>query len=132
MKSNLIFLHVLLLGAVAACSVKPAASQQYVYPSYNYCVQQFYDQSMYGWLAIRNNCSQALSITFAARSGGTGVWGSMDLGAGRQSSTGRSAAEINNAGGLEIYACPKGYVAVDAQDNVIMTRAVSGFRCKQQ
>jgi hypothetical protein len=34
--------------------------------------------------------------------------------------------------GLEIYVCPEGYNAVDAQDNVISTHSVSEFKYKQQ
>jgi hypothetical protein len=55
----------------------------------------------------------------------------MSLGPGRHGSTGFSAKEIREKQGLEIYACPVGYVPVD-DSNSYITRVTQRYRCKRQ
>jgi hypothetical protein len=114
----------LMLGGSAAFA------QQYVTPEYNGCIRQFYDPSMYNWLAYENTCSQSLTVTFVPYQPGHGGGGAMDLGAGRHHSTGLSASEVRNNGGFELYVCPAGYIPV-GPDGQYVTRVIPEFRCKR-
>ena len=128
MKNHLILLAVsglLMLGASAA------SAQQYVTPTFNGCIRQFYDPSMYNWMTYENNCGQSLSVTFVPNEPGHGGGGAMDLGPGRHSSIGLSSSEVRDNGGFELYVCPSGYIPV-GPDNRYVTRVIPEFRCKRQ
>jgi hypothetical protein len=55
----------------------------------------------------------------------------MNLRPGRHDSTGDSEPEVRQKGGYELYVCPAGYIAVDADDNPV-ERIIPAFKCKQQ
>jgi hypothetical protein len=114
----------LMLGATTA------SAQQYVTPEYNGCIRQFYDPTMYNWLAYENTCSQSLSVTFVPNQPGHGGGGAMDLRPGRHNSTGLSSREVRDNGGFELYVCPAGYLPV-GPDGLYVTRVIPEFRCKR-
>ena len=105
---------------------------QYVTPTLNNCVGQFYDPTVYNWLALQNNCQQKITVAFVSRNSGSLVWGSMDLQPGAKGNTGESKQEIDSQGGILWYVCPYGYVPLDANGNGITTQAVSQYACKLQ
>lgn len=92
------------------------------------CVQQFYDQHNYGWLALQNKCRQAVSVTFVGANSSAGVWGSMNLESGEKKSTGHDQLAVASAGAVTLYVCPKGYDPVDAMaDKVIGAKEVAAY-----
>ena len=124
----------LILFAAAALSMlgaSAASAQQFVTPTFNGCIRQFYDSSMYNWLSYENTCGQSLSVVFVPNEPGHGGGGAMDLGPGRHNSTGLSSSEVRDNGGFELYVCPSGYVPV-GPDNRYVTRVIPEFRCKRQ
>jgi hypothetical protein len=112
------------MGVAEAQNSKPTVE------GVNNCVNQFYDQKSYNWLAFQNTCNQTINIRFVFNDASAAT-GSMDLSAGRHSSTGRSAKEINDHGGLSFYACPEGYLAADVNGNLIQSH-VDEYVCRQQ
>jgi hypothetical protein len=118
-----------LLLAVAGFLISPLAhAQQYATVATN-CLREYYDPNSYNWLTYQNTCGQAIHITMVGRDG-TPV-GAIDIGPGRHDGPGLSAREVNAMGGMEAYACPAHYVAVEADDTVIRTQVVSSFSCKK-
>ena len=109
---------------------RSAYAQEYVRPEFNGCIRQFYDSSMYNWLAFENVCSQSLNIVFVSNLPGHGE-GAMEVAPGRHGSTGYSRSEVQNKGGFELYVCPAGYIPV-GPDNRYVTRVIPEFRCKRQ
>lgn len=93
------------------------------------CVQEFYDPQSYNWLSYRNTCNEDIYVSWVSRS--PGLNGASDIGPGRKANTGWSAREIAAKGGIVAYACAKGYLPVDPEDNPI-TRQVPQYRCKYQ
>lgn len=94
---------------------------------FNHCVERFYDPAMHNWYSFRNNCSEAVSITYHGVNGGGG--GAMDLSPGRKDSTGWGQDHVASLGGYSVAICPKGYRPVDAQDQYWNQRS-TGYRCK--
>jgi hypothetical protein len=107
---------------------RSANAQQYASTA-NQCVRTYYDSSNYNWLTYENTCSQAIYVTLVSNSG-TNV-GGLDLTPGRHDGPGLTAEEVRAIRGIEVYACPADYYAVDTADNRISTRAVSTYRCKR-
>ena len=132
MKNASQLVMVTVLAGFISCGASFARAQQYVIGSTLVpCVQQFYDQQTYGWLALQNNCHQALSVTFAGANSSAGVWGSMDLDPGRKKSTGHDRSAVMAAGGLTLYVCPKGYDPVEPfTHKVIGSQKVDAYTCK--
>jgi hypothetical protein len=102
------------------------AQQQYVEPTPG-CVQAFYDPAYYNWLSYRNTCPQGVSVLWISHR--PGLNGASDISTGGKANTGWSAQEIQNAGGLEVYACPAHYNPVDANGNYL-TRPLAQYGCK--
>jgi hypothetical protein len=105
-----------------------AKAQQYANTA-NQCVRSYYDSNNYNWLTYQNTCSQAIYVTLVSNSG-TNV-GGLDLSPGQHNGPGLSVNEVRAVRGIEAYACPAGYVAVDTNDELITRRTVSSFRCKR-
>jgi hypothetical protein len=123
-------LHKAILVFAAAgflCSTH-AHSQQYA-PNATQCLREYYDRSNYNWLTYENTCSQPVYVTLVGRNGT--YTGGLDLAPGRHDGPGMSAQEVNAVGGMEAYACPAHYAAVDSDDELIRSVAVAGFRCKR-
>jgi hypothetical protein len=76
------------------------------------CVETFFDQSMYGWLALRNTCTMSISVTHMGRDGTHS--GSVDIRAGGHVSTGYSRTEWEQAGGIVFAVCNGGYRTIEA------------------
>jgi hypothetical protein len=112
------------MGVAGAQTSKPTVE------GLNNCVNSFYDPKSYNWLAFQNTCNAAINVRFVFNDASAAT-GSMDLGPGRHSSTGRSAKEITDHGGMSYYACPQGYIATDPNGNFIESR-VDGYVCRQQ
>jgi len=113
-------------------STNAGGAPQYVMPTLNNCVGQFYDPAVYNWLALQNNCQQKITVAFVSRNSGSLVWGSMDLQPGAKGNTGESKQEIDSQGGILWYVCPYGYIPLDPNGNGITTQAVRQFTCKLQ
>jgi TonB family protein len=98
----------------------PSGSAQQTMPGgqFNNCISSFYDPAVYNWLAFKNNCTQALSVTYIFRTE-TGVGSTGDPGPGASFNTGYSAAEISARNGYELYICLEGYLPVDANGKFI-------------
>ncbi len=105
-----------------------AHAQQFA-PNATQCVREYYDRNNYNWLTYENTCSQAIHITLVGRD--RSYTGGLDLGPGRHDGPGMTAQEVRGVGGMEAYACPAHYAAVDADGELIRTEPVSGFRCKK-
>ena len=114
----------ILLVSVIACA------QEYRSPQWNGCIGEFYDASMYNWLAYTNSCGERLNVVFIPYHPGYGG-SSMEIAPGGKGSTGFSRREVDQKGGFEVYACPSGYVPVDGQ-NQYVNRVNTQFRCKKQ
>jgi hypothetical protein len=57
---------------------------------------------------------------------------SANLAADQVTNTGWSQAEINRKGGLMVFVCPAGYLAVDSATDQVVSRINQDYRCKQQ
>lgn len=57
---------------------------------------------------------------------------SANLAADQVTNTGWSQAEINPKGGLTVFVCPAGYLAVDLATDQVVSRINQDYRCKQQ
>lgn len=124
---NKTLLQSLLTGLIALAG--PAMAQEYRSPEWNGCIRQYYDRSMYGWLAFENTCGERLKVVYVPYNPGHG--GSLKtLAPGRHDSTGYSRQEVDAKGGFELYICPDGYVPVDANNRYI-NRVNTPFRCKR-
>jgi hypothetical protein len=124
LKENLAIAFVLCLTFMAPRAAH--AQQQYVTPTPG-CVQGFYDPAFYNWLSYRNTCSEDLSVVWISHS--PGLNGQADISVGGKTNTGWSAREIHDKGGLEVYACPAHYIAVDANGNYL-TQPLAQYSCK--
>jgi hypothetical protein len=91
------------------------------------CISSFYDAKSYNWFSYSNNCTDTVHVTFVARSGSHS--GELDIRPGSSGGTGWSEREIDAMRGLEAYACPNHYYAVDPNGRNI-TKPVMAFRCK--
>jgi hypothetical protein len=125
MKNSAKYLLLLFLPFLATHKAK---AQQYASTA-NQCVRSYYDPKSYNWLTYENTCSQAIYVTLVSNSG-TNV-GGLDLAPGQHNGPGLSSNEARAMNGIEAYACPAGYVAVDSNDERITNRAVSSYRCKR-
>jgi|GEM_PF-2136161 len=131
MKHLASFTGMALFLAIPFCISSPVVhAQQYAKPV-DYCITEFYDSQSYNWLAYRNNCGMTVHIQFVANNNGS-ISGSMDIRPGGHQGIGRSASEVNAAGGVRHYACPEGYIAFDTNGNYINNVAVTEYVCKQQ
>lgn len=93
-----------------------ASCQQYVAPNYNNCVQLV--DGGFGTIGIRNTCNISVSVTFLPfRVGSSG--GQLDISPGWTQGTGSTWKERADAGGWDIYVCPKNYSPVDGNDRAI-------------
>jgi hypothetical protein len=92
-------------------------------------LREYYDPNNYNWLTYQNTCNQAIHVTMVGRDG-TAV-GQIDIGAGRHDGPGLTSREVSAMGGMEAYACPAHYVAVESDDTLIRTQVVSSFTCKK-
>lgn len=104
-----------------------ARAQQYASPA-TQCIQESYDPNNYNWLTYKNNCNQSIHLTMVSGDGSN--VGAIDLGPGRHDGPGLTAREVRAIGGMEAYACPAHYAAVDADGDPVRTQ-VSEFRCKK-
>ncbi|MGD0736222.1 MAG: hypothetical protein ABR976_13795 [Terracidiphilus sp.] len=129
-RSKIVLLTFLFFGVAVLISHPKAHAQQYAQPQEN-CVTDFYDPAMYSWLSYRNNCGTAVHVQFVSNRP-SGISGSMDINPGGHQNTGRSANEVNAAGGVRRYVCPAGYLAFDTSGKMIMNVAVISYTCKQQ
>jgi hypothetical protein len=119
------------LTSAIALEPKDALAQRYKSPNYNGCIRQYYEEESH-WLAFENTCSEPLYVLYIPFNPGYGYGGgSMDIGAGRHSSTGQSRREVDEKRGFELYVCPEGYFPVDANDRLV-ERVNTRFRCKQE
>jgi hypothetical protein len=117
----------ILLAVLGLIGSSHAIAQQYTSTT-NQCLREYYNANNYNWLTYENTCNQALYVVLVTGSGGS--W-SLDLAPGGSGGPGLSANEVRSAGGIHAYACPAGYVPVDSNDNLIHSRTVSQYRCKQ-
>jgi hypothetical protein len=117
------------LLVLASLSASQNANAQQYAATANQCVRSYYDSNNYNWLTYQNTCSQAIYVTMVSNAG-TNV-GALDLDPGGHGGPGLSASEVRTLRGVEVYACPSGYYAVDTSDNRVSTRPVSTYRCKQ-
>lgn len=118
------------VGLAAVQSMRAQSTRgEYVYPSFNHCINQFYDAQMHGWLAFRNDCSEPLDVVYMARRPPYGA-STMTLKSGRHDSTGYSRSEVAEKGLLHLYVCPENYIPVDANDRYVK-RPDEKFRCKR-
>jgi hypothetical protein len=109
-----------------------SSAVQYLSPLAASCVRQFWDPKYYNWLSFENDCGQPIYLTFIFHHpGGWAMSGAMHLAPGNYNNTGRSSAEINQAGGFDLYACPTDSVPVDLKGNV-RNANVAQYRCKPQ
>ena len=93
------------------------------------CVREYYDRDEYNWLAYQNSCGDAVHITLVGRGG---RWsGALDVGAGRHGKHRHERSRGEGRCGLEAYACPAHYAAVDANDQLIIAQYVTSYRCKK-
>ena len=115
---------VILLPLTMKCS---AEAQQYASPL-TQCVQGYYDPSNYNWLTYRNTCNEAIHVTMVSGDGSN--VGAIDLGPGRHDGPGLTAKEVRAIGGMEAYACPAHYAAVDADGEPLRSQ-ISAYRCKK-
>ena len=120
-----VVLFTTMLGTFAATTT---GAQKYQSPTFNSCIRQFYDASMYNWFSYENTCSQTLSITYIANKPPYGSY-SADIRPGRKTSTGWDREEVDQRGGFFVYVCPENYLPVDGQDRFV-TRPNVQFRCK--
>jgi hypothetical protein len=119
----------LILLAVAGFLCSPHANaQQYASVATN-CLREYYDPNNYNWLTYQNTCNQAIHLTMVGRD--RTPEGQIDIGPGKHDGPGMSAQEVRAVGGMEAYACPAHYVAVEADDTLIRTQVVSSFSCKK-
>lgn len=103
---------------------------QYSTPLDTSCVRQFWDPNTYNWLSMENNCGQAIYVAFIFhRPGGWAMTEGMHLAPGNHRNTGLSGAEIDQAGGFDLYVCPTDSVPVDLNGNVFNAN-VSEYRCR--
>ncbi len=103
---------------------------EYVKPTFDNCIQhQFYDPSMYNWLAVENSCSQELLVEEVWQDG-SGVPGTLDIPASGKSNTGYSQSDLAQHKGLEFYACPAEYAPVEPDGKTLVHSPVKGFICK--
>jgi hypothetical protein len=105
-----------------------AKAQQYASTA-NQCLREYYDSNNYNWLTFQNTCSQEIHVTLVPKRGNAA--GALYLTSGRHDGLGLTANEVKAAGGIEAYACPARYVAVDTNDALITSQAVNSFRCKR-
>ena len=104
-----------------------ARSQGYAEPVPS-CVREFYDQHLYNWISYENTCSTAIHVTLVGIS--KPHPGALDIKPGGHGSPGLSAKEVQAVGGLRVYACPVGYVAVDSSDRYLLNGVVDRYECK--
>ncbi|MGB7284685.1 MAG: hypothetical protein WBE13_20630 [Candidatus Acidiferrum sp.] len=97
------------------------------------CVHQFWDSTLYGWFAFRNDCGRPISVTYIAVSpedpdGASGC----DIDPGKSCNTGWSKSEVQaKGGGFDVYVCPKGYMPVDAATDQSVDKSNVKFVCKK-
>lgn len=118
---------IILFAALGFLGSTHAIAQQYASTA-NQCLREYYNTNNYNWLTYENTCGQALYVVLVTNSGGN--WG-LDLSPGGNGGPGLSANEVRSAGGIHAYACPANYVPVDPNDNLIHSRPVNQYRCKQ-
>jgi hypothetical protein len=119
-------------GAGLPNSPVGSSAIEYSTPLATSCVRQFWDPNTYNWLSFENNCGQAIYVTYIPhRPGGWAMGGGMHLAPGNHNNIGLSSAEINQAGGFDLYVCPTDSVPVDLSGNVF-NAIVTQYRCKPQ
>ena len=118
---------VFLLAVLGLLGSTHAMAQQYTNTA-NQCLREYYNPNNYNWLTYDNKCDQAIYVVLVSGSGEN--W-SLDLRAGGSGGPGLSANEVRAAGGIHAYACPAGWVPVDSNDNLVHSRPVNEYRCKQ-
>ena len=97
------------------------------------CIDYFSDHSAggYGWAALRNNCSQALHVTFFLADDANGVGRGVDLAPGAFSNTGEDMSTVAAHGGYHYYVCPAGATPVNSVTRKYIRNGDEYF-CKQQ
>jgi hypothetical protein len=116
---------VAIAGAMAAAVVLVSPAQADV----GNCVQQYYDQNHYNWLAFRNGCGQSIYVVFVRGDNGGSI-GAMNLGPGRHDSTGLSSQEVSSKGGIRIAVCAQGEVPISTRTRRYWTNGNDRFFCK--
>jgi hypothetical protein len=106
------------------------AAQRFESPTFNHCIRQFYDPSMYNWLSFENACSETLSVTYIGYDPPYSRY-SADIRPGQKSSTGLNRSEVAQRGGFELYICRSGYLPVDGANNYV-SRTNVPFRCRER
>ena len=97
------------------------------------CVHQFWDSTLYGWFAFRNDCGRPIFVTYIALSpedhdGASGC----DIDSGKSCNTGWSKSEVEaKGGGFDVYVCPKGYMPVDFATGQSIDKTNVKFVCKK-
>src|SRR5262249_29154520 len=118
-----------IIAATLAVTAATAA-QRYTSPRFNSCIHEFYDSSMYNWLAFENACGQRLSVTYIGYNYPYSSYAA-DINPGKKTSTGLTRREVDERGGFELYVCESGFLPVDASDQYV-TRPNTQFRCKER
>lgn len=95
------------------------------------CVRQFYDTDYNNWLAFQNQCSQGIYVVIL-RGDGRGRVGALDIGAGRQHSTGLSAREVSEMGNVRFAVCPKGAIPISARTRSYWSTPDDQYVCRDQ
>jgi hypothetical protein len=119
---------VILLASMTATIA--LAAQRYQSPTFNSCIREFFDPSMYNWLSFGNSCSESLSVTYIGYNPPYARY-SADIRPGQKTSTGLTRNEVAERGGFELYVCQSRYLPVDAADNYV-SRTNVPFRCKER
>ena len=97
------------------------------------CIHSFLGPKMYNWFAFRNDCGRPVHLEFIANSPDDHFgMSATDLAAGQSGDTGWSKSEVDKKGGLEIFVCPEGCVAVDATAGQVVSRPNQKFLCQKQ
>jgi hypothetical protein len=97
------------------------------------CVHQFWDSTLYGWFAFRNDCGRPIAVTYIALSPEDPDGASAcDIDPSKSCNTGWSKSEVQaKGGGFEVYVCPKGYMPVDAATDQSVDKTNVRFVCKK-
>jgi hypothetical protein len=123
----------LIPGALACICILSFGCALHAQPPYaptaTSCLKPFYDPANYNWYAYSNNCTDKLHVTWVSRDGNHS--GTLDIRPERSANIGFDADEVSKMNGVEAYACPEHYYAVDAIDRNV-TKPVAAFRCKYQ
>lgn len=92
------------------------------------CVRQFYDPDMYNWYSFQNVCSYSISVMACGEDQG-GCWTMDPIRPGKKDNFGHSRSEVQALGGIVVYVCRAGWIALDG-DNQPIDGGRHPFKCK--